>query len=351
MTHEERVGEMLRQMAGSVVPVDDPDRLSQRRERIVERMRSLHQAAMETKRREVSRRRIMAWAAAAAIPAFVAGASWYAWGHRQPSSEAVAHMEACVPGVELVHGVTTAAASGSTSVQLGDEVRTGADANASVKLPSGVTLMLAPSTRLAFDNMSIPGDVVHEQISLRGGRVDVVVPALGSQGSFVVATPDARVVVHGTRFSVIVRESGEPKTGVDVTEGHVAVMHGDEQYELGPGASWPPAAASVTTAPPADPAPAADASAVPSGDLPAPPASAHSHDTPRTDTTGRTSSSTLAKENELFAGAVRARQAGDDARAIKLLDQLLALYPRSPLAAAAKRERARASQHMQAGSK
>jgi len=54
---------------------------------------------------------------------------------------------------------------------------------------------------------------------------------------------------------------------------------------------------------------------------------------------GLSSSSTLAIENDLFSGAVRAERAGDRGEALRLLERLMADYPASPLRESALVER------------
>lgn len=60
-------------------------------------------------------------------------------------------------------------------------------------------------------------------IKLARGQVRVHVPPLPSGGKLVVETPDAEVIVHGTRFAVT-REEGSSETSVRVEEGLVEVL-------------------------------------------------------------------------------------------------------------------------------
>src|SRR6185369_13545813 len=100
----------------------------------------------------------------------------------------------------------------------------------------------------------------------------------------------------------------------------VTVASGGREIVLEAGASW-------SSGPAVAPDPAA--SAVSLDALPRAEASAVS--APR----AGVPTSTLSVENELFRQALLARKSGNPARAISLLDQLLAKYPGSPLAAEA----------------
>jgi hypothetical protein len=182
-------------------------------------------------------------------------------------------------------------------------------------------------TRLELDDDSTAGDgAAHEQVRMPAGRIEVSVPKLGL-GSLVVDTPNARVTVHGTRFSVEVipaTADWNAETRVAVVEGRVSVANGGREVFLEPGGRW---SSSSSPAPAPAPSAASTPSAVPTpAPRPIPPAK-----------------SSLAVESDLFRSAVSARHAGDARQAIRILDQLLASYPASPLAAEARAERERAA--------
>jgi ferric-dicitrate binding protein FerR (iron transport regulator) len=155
-------------------------------------------------------------------------------------------------------------------------------------------------------------------------------------------TPDALVVVHGTRFAVEVQpdEDGAPHTCVRVTEGKVAV-HGKtpEPVFLLPGEQFgcsttvadlpleeseasEPAEAAVD-APTDLPQSASNKRSRPSVDRRRPVAPAGLHPS--------AGQGTLAKETALLQAAVGAEQRGDTATARSKLNELLGKYPKSPL--------------------
>src|SRR6185503_14934704 len=88
------------------------------------------------------------------------------------------------------------------------------------------------------------------------------VPRLSPGSSFSVVTPNAKVVVHGTKFSVRVdsSEAGVTRTCVRVREGLVAVHHAAGTAMLHANEAWgcpesPPVAPVVAAEPLAKPAP------------------------------------------------------------------------------------------------
>jgi ferric-dicitrate binding protein FerR (iron transport regulator) len=164
-----------------------------------------------------------------------------------------------------------------------------------------------------------------QQIALNRGKVELSVPKLTAGTSLSVATPDAVVTVHGTRFSVEVM-SGQ--TCVKVSEGVVSVARAEARERLtrgqssgctpllAPSSSERAAEALVTTRA--------------AGPLANTPAEAEARSKPK-------SSGTLLQENRLFQSALRAEQSGDRARAELLATQLLTRYPDSVMAADARR--------------
>ena len=177
-------------------------------------------------------------------------------------------------------------------------------------------------------------------LRLGSGAVDVHVAKLKSGERFVIATPDAEVEVRGTRFRVAVvpavTDCGQGTvTRVLVTEGVVVVRSSGRQSRVEAGRGWPADCAERAS------------SAAPT-ESPTPPA----RDEPRRQASPRpaalrssapdgVSVSTLATENDLFGGALKAEGAGDRRAAVQLLDLLLARFPASPLRETATVERAR----------
>ena len=204
-----------------------------------------------------------------------------------------------------------------------DEVTTALDAHARLVLASGVTVELVADTRVRM-----PAPVPkNERVALTAGEITVHVPKLAPDESFRVETPDSLVTVHGTSFTVTVRDGA---TRVDVEEGVVSVKHGDDEATLRAGNRWPAPA----IAPPVAPSAATATSATP---FVAPAPSGRG---------ARPDPSTLAEQNRLLQGALDARRRGDDARALDQLNRLLLRYPTSPLAQEARVEKFRALERM-----
>jgi hypothetical protein len=246
--------------------------------------------------------------------------------------------------VELRHHGAVQARS-SARLEVSDEVRTHGDATATAILANGARVEIESDSTVRFDAHG--GEHPGQDLCLGSGTVSLRVPKLGPYRTLSVVTPDARVTVRGTRFSVSFA-SDRAETRVRVTEGSVWVDHAGKEDVLAAGQSWTsrPELAAVTA-----PAPAHDAAA--SNGAPAASSSASSavaaSDAParaahRTEAAPRHADaveSTLAAENELYHGAAASIRAGQDARAVGLLDTFLTRFPRSPLAQSAEVERLR----------
>jgi ferric-dicitrate binding protein FerR (iron transport regulator) len=200
------------------------------------------------------------------------------------------------------------------SLHPADEVATRASGRSRITMSNGARVKLSGNTRVRLqDGASQPSGRDRSGIVLAAGKVDVQVPKLNGR-SFVVTTPHAEVVVHGTAFSVEVLEpDARPgETCVVVTEGSVSVHSAGAEVRLGPSGRW----SSLANASRCDGKPA-----------------------PR-----RTNP--LALQNSLFQTAITAVHRGDDREAVRLLDELLQKFPDSPLAPEAKDLRKRALERL-----
>jgi hypothetical protein len=102
--------------------------------------------------------------------------------------------------------------------------------------PQGARVELAPRTRLRV--RSAARSLIGAQLNLVEGEVRCQVPKLGKSAHFEIETADARVIVHGTRFSVHVGTPDRPGTCVQVSEGLVEVQHDGHSTMLPRGAQW-----------------------------------------------------------------------------------------------------------------
>jgi len=173
-----------------------------------------------------------------------------------------------------------------------------------------------------------------QQIALNRGRVELSVPKLKAGTSLSVATPDAVVTVHGTRFSVEVMPE---RTCVRVSEGVVSVVRGDARELLTRGQSSGCAPADRLASGSAARLASAPASEL-LADKPAAGDPSESRSKPKS------ALGTLDQENRLFQSALRAEQSGDRAEALALATKLLARYPSSVMAPDARRIIARVRQ-------
>lgn len=323
-----RVEDLLDGMGRMVVPVADQSEAE--RERMIEAVNQRLEltAAARAEQANLRRRRLTIAVAGAAL-----------------GLAALLAVE-----VRAAHSVQPASSALAASADLfkrGDALRTGAGETRRGTLEDGARVELAGGTELSVSALE-PGT---DELVLDRGRVDLVVPKLRAGHTLSVATPDATVTVRGTRFSVeVVPEGARVVTNVEVAQGSVWVRQGEARWVLEAGSRWSsrptapepsalPAASPESVASSAPGSAAQRAGGVASKVAPAP----SSTSTPAGAAAQATSeSSTLAQENDLYAAASRAARAGNDALAVRTLNELLARYPNSPLAQNARVDRFRA---------
>lgn len=324
----------LRQMGHTVVPVESAERQLERRGRLVPSLSAFAGAAIEARRR---RRFWMLAIAVAAAVALLSGAAIRVLQMPKPSDGAVASVRARAGEVRVGRAGATAGPIGTTRVDLlaSDRVET-VDSRAEVNLKSGALIELDSRTRLDLGPDVSGVERQEERLEVSFGKISVRVPKLPKGHTLSVGTPNATVTVHGTAFDVIVQKGAgnATTTAVAVREGRVSVESDGREIVLGPGSSWSSAAGenAVTANPETAASAGVPASSSSDAVIPAPAV-----------TRPGVARSTLARENALFRAAIEARQSGDAARAIRLLDQLIVQFPDTPLAGAAKEERARAT--------
>jgi hypothetical protein len=211
-----------------------------------------------------------------------------------------------------------------------------------VHLSSGIEVALGPDTRLSPLSEQPQGDC--EVMVLDSGFIQVDVPKLPVGHTFEVRTPSALVIVHGTSFSVEVTRSGPsgtPVTRVVVSSGVVTVRNAESELLVGAGMEWASSNEISAKAKPS-PVPAPSRSVQRRGREPTaapsvvPPISGAGAmvESPMTETD-------LAEQNRLFGQAISARERGDLAGAVRILDGFVARHPASPLAQDAYVERFR----------
>jgi ferric-dicitrate binding protein FerR (iron transport regulator) len=231
----------------------------------------------------------------------------------------------------LVHSVSgqdhTVLAGDRLVVPVDGELRTDDTSGASLETESGLRLDLDASSEVSLSHMA--GAKEH-RVELLGGQLACAVPKLEVGSSFAVVTPNARVVVHGTKFTVRVDspQAGVTRTCVRVREGLVAVHHAAGTAMLHAGESWgcpeaPIAAARNDVVPRVavnDARPDKKAKHV----RPSAPIAAAEPAAPERE-------ATLAKETALLQEALAAEHGGRRDAAMAALTKLLSTYPESPL--------------------
>ncbi len=364
--------QLLRQMSNAPLPCESGyDRQSRQRRVVPHVSAAIRRSAQQRDaRRRWSRR--APFAAIAASVLLVFGVVTYL-DHSAPpqaASEAATHPSNrlhTIEGTVLINHGGAIVRSGPNSdypLEPGVEVRTSAEARATMLLDVGIMVDVGGASSVAIARPDEP--TASTRLLLTRGRVDVSVPRLAPGTEFVVRTPHAEVVVHGTYFSVVVEDSASQQsiTRVEVTEGVVAVRRDGAEVLLTGGKAWTSEASDETAC-------AASSSTIPTrGERGTPhlrktllptPALSHAARPPEsvivaTPEAGALSEpetplaasvrSSLAEENRIFQAAMDAKRRGDDMRVVAGLSELLAKYPGSPLAPNARVERFRALNRM-----
>lgn len=283
-----------------------------------------------------ARRQRTLWGFAAAA-VLVAGAGVFAWPGEaasllvlQPRGNAVEWLD------HGRHRTVTA----SESIAARGELDT--RENAALTTAEGVRVELSAQTRVGLDELNAGSGW---RLRLHRGQVACEVPKLTGKKSFSVVTPDAEVIVHGTRFTV----ATDGATCVRVSEGRVEVRSNGAQTFLTPGQQWGCVEApklGVVEAGPVENAPPTTGTSVataPRLGRRGPSARAEADKSAHALSTTSGGGSTLALESELVARALSAERRGEVNTARELYRQFLERYPQSPMAPEAHRGLSRAA--------
>ncbi len=317
------------------------------REGSEERRKAVILATKKAIRREKLKQRKRRWVfgglsvAAAAALAIVVRVE----GRERRHDEAVAtraSVAVAAPGAELAvaagsviatrNGKPIAIGTGAHyRVTEGDSVQVAANGAASLTLPRGVQMHLSAATVARLDRAG----ETEQRLLLDLGNTFVSVPKPGGPQTVEVVTPNARVVVHGTEFTVDVARvepSDSLVTTVSVTRGSVLVVDDFGQRLIPAGSSWssaPPAAPSMEARP-------ADSSGEQARIM------TEGSRRARRASDGSAAVGVLGEQNRLFQEALDLRKAGDDAASVRRLDEFLQRFPRSALEQEARFARLRA---------
>jgi hypothetical protein len=333
---ERELDDLFRAWRSEPVPPSMPSVVDERGSAVVA---AALRRVSEQKRRKSRVRRL---GAALALAAGVCGLGVGAWHELGTGSTQAGLASSVVVGARsgavavtdgVGHIVDNGAENGAALIE-GYGIRTN-DGTATLGFPSGAVASVAHESSL-----KITAARVNEALFLASGGVEVEVPKLDAKRGFSVETPDARVTVHGTHFSVTVESTtAGPRTHVAVAHGIVSVQHGGQEVFLTAGESWPKPAASEPAPEPDVASEAAPDAGEQEGAEPVPGAG-EKHGVsaaPRR----KLDSRELADLNERFARAMTLKKNGDPKAALRVLDRLTRRYPGSPLAQELRVERLR----------
>jgi hypothetical protein len=298
--------------------VEPPEMVEARMRRIVPRLEAYTSELVAKRRRRTSWSR-MAWLAAALSAGVGAGVLYGRSGDGDVNTVTVSG-----DLVEIDAAEERTKLRGSLRVSPLGRVEAG-ESGAQISTREGLELELGPLASAGIGQLG--GGRLAQRVRLDSGSIRCSVPKLAGGREFSVSTPDALVVVHGTRFSVEVEpmEDGLSQTCVRVTEGRVAVHGAGSVVLLGAGdehgcgdlaasavaPKLPTVSEKVVTSTSAKPRKAADVGIAKAN--------------------AAKEQGTLGRETELLQSALRAEQAGDIEGARRQLQQLLQRYPDSPL--------------------
>jgi hypothetical protein len=308
--------------------------------------------------REVARKRqrrslVRKWSAAVAVAAGVFGIGISLWIYDRaggsiaagevPLPDSSGEESSAAHTVTLNDSVGDVLVTNATGVMLdvprlseGYGLRT-REGSASLGFPSGAVARVAERSAL-----SLTATRRTESLLLTRGRLDVEVPKLDRERGFAVETPDAKVVVHGTGFSVSIVPENEAgiRTAVSVTHGVVSVAHDGREVLLRAGEHWPDP---VQASPEGSDDTNADRDAA-TDEEPA-------FEKPRGKRGGKANrlrrapsarqSRELAEQNGHFARAMLLKNRGQTEGALDELTHLLSSHPAAPLRQEARVERLR----------
>lgn len=377
----------LRQMRGTVVPVEDEASVAERRPRLVAALeREIPRVPVERARRERWRRGIYAVVGVAAAFGLLWGG--IQWGSAREKGDLASATPLGGAQLRGWAGDVRVGPPGREHAPAAEESLT-ASSLLTTRESGWVELELPGSVRVEVDGRTelqlIEAHAESRHLRLARGRVDIDVPkpTSGSVQRVIVSTPDAEVRVRGTIFRVEVRPSlRDPErlvTDVTVTRGEVGVHHGGKEHVVSAGSRWSsetpppatadPAAAGSTTGEGAASERLAEGSPVQGNEPNAAPntreastreaSTGDARPSPSTPSEGKkdprvasdkaqrsASTSSLAEENGLFLQALAARDRGAFDETVRLCDEFLRRFPTSTHAESVRLERRRALERL-----
>lgn len=212
-----------------------------RRARIMPALKGAVRAVPRARAERVKRTRLRN---AALVAVSMAAAALLAWFRPQLTSEPPTQVAASL-GVRVLSqgeqplaweadGANVRFIEGADELSSAGELHAREGSRAALITEAGAHVEVLPRSRLRMLGKASRGGV--ETLSLLEGEVHCRVPPLAKGRSFVVATPNTRVVVHGTEFHV--RVGGQRGSCISVREGLVEVQTDGVSVWLGPGSDY-----------------------------------------------------------------------------------------------------------------
>jgi hypothetical protein len=281
----------------------------------------------------------LGWLLAAAAGVLLVGGAAALWQTRQPglasskpeqAAPSVRAEPAFVVGkirgsVTRSEGETTQALKASAQasrLSAAGELWTGPSSGADLWHDDGLRIELSENTRVTLSGLR--AGLSHKSLELLAGQIRYRSTELGVTGGFSIITPDAVVLVRAALLSVDVKpQASGGRSCVRVETGQVEIQSAGGKQLLQSGGTWGCDAGELGEPPLQNPA-----SLAPELE---PPKSRNATTTPLTP------SGTLDDENRLFQAGLSSERSGDRQAAATSFRALLTRYPKSPLAADARR--------------
>ena len=364
-----RDSERLLRALRVAVPVEKPERVAARRQALIEAIgREIEQTPERVRRRERLRafkRAAAACSVAAAISLVGGGTFLFLQRSEAHNASSFVRTVSNSPGDKGVvpegRALITVEGASNESEQMmiaGQELSLEGQQRLSGELPGSTQIRLepipgAPQAHLKLTHL----DTLEQSLFMLSGHLAVDVPeSRTDRRHVVIVTPDARVEVKGTKFSVdVLGDGSERHTKVRVARGQVLVTWLFGKRLLHAGDEWVSPSGRES-----EPTPVAqevgddrietqdrsprEQQVVPTKKVRQAVTSKRmgsiKSEKPN-DVVSSGATSTLAEQNRLLERAVLAQQSGQSELALQLVDELISAYPDSPLRSTALSERRR----------
>jgi hypothetical protein len=138
--------------------------------------------------------------------------------------------------VKKVNSVQWVEADYRTSLDKGDLVQTGADANARITFADGTIYTVKPDTLVTIEENSTENNKpTSVAIGINHGQVDLATPNFSSpESKAAVSTEDANAQLHSNSRMAVKNDPEKKESEIVVSSGSAQVQHGAEKIDLAP---------------------------------------------------------------------------------------------------------------------